>query len=108
MAAMETQEPDDLTDCEDVADHRARAEAMLGQIAEQAKQALADADIDISLFFLVPSSGEAIATFGTPADPDDEVWGRVSEIVSNIVRHTVGLDRVRCRPVVCATTHDQA
>jgi hypothetical protein len=108
MTAMEIQEADGQTGDDCVADKRARAVAKLDQIARDSKAALDDQGIDIPVFFVIPSSGDAIATFGTPADPDDEVWGRVSEIVSNIVRHTVGLDRVRCRPAVCATTHDQA
>jgi hypothetical protein len=106
MAAMETQEPDDLTDYEDVADHRDRARNLLPQITQQVRQALNDADIDLDVFLMIPASGDAVATFGTIADPDDELWKRVTEIVSSVVRRTVGLDRVRCRLVVCATTHD--
>ncbi len=100
-------ERDDPTDDSDVvADHRARAADMLSQIAQQARQGLADAGIDLSLFFLIPSSGQSIITFGTITDPDDHLWNRVGEIVSSIVRQTVGLDRTRCRTVTCATTDD--
>ena len=49
---METQELDDLADDDAVIAHRARAKAGPGQMARQAKQALADAGIDLSLFFL--------------------------------------------------------
>jgi hypothetical protein len=45
MVAMETPGPDDLADDDAVIAHRARAKAELGQIARQAKQALADAGI---------------------------------------------------------------
>ena len=82
---------DDLTDDDAVIAHRARAKAELGQIARQAKQALADAGIDLSLFFLVPNSGDATLTFGTITDPPDDEWEQVGEIVSAIVRQTVGL-----------------
>ena len=43
---------DDLADDDAVIAHRARAKAGPGQMARQAKQALADAGIDLSLFFL--------------------------------------------------------
>ena len=103
---METEEPDDLTDCEDVADHRDRARNLLPQITQQVRQALNDADIDLDVFLMIPASGDAVATFGTVSDPDDELWKRVTEIVSSIVGETVGLGRTRCREVICATTHD--
>ena len=57
---METQGLDDLADDDAVIAHRARAKAELGQIARQAKQALADAGIDLNLFFLVRNSGDTI------------------------------------------------
>jgi hypothetical protein len=99
-------ERDDLTDQDDVPAHRARAKAELDQIAQQVQQALAEAGIGISLFFLIPNSGDSILSFGTLADPSDGEWGRVGEIVSAIVRQRVRLDRTRCRPVTCATTTD--
>ena len=101
-------ERDNLTDDGNVAAHRARAKAELNQIARQAKQALADHGIDLGLFFLIPNSGDAIITYGTPGDPPDDEWNRVREVVSSIVRQSVGLDRVRCREVMCATTHSVA
>ena len=76
------------------------------QITQQVRQALNDADIDLDVFLMIPASGDAVATFGTVADPCDELWKRVTEIVSSIVGRTVGLDRTRCREVICATTHD--
>jgi hypothetical protein len=97
-------ELDDPTDDIDEATYRDRAASKLDQIARQAKQALADQDIDIALFFLVPNSGDAILAYGTPGDPPDDEWQNVSAIVSSIVRQAVGLDRVRCQRVMCATT----
>jgi len=99
---LECDTPDDRTD--DVADHRARVGNLLPEIIEQAKQALADANISLDLFFIVPSSGAAILTIGTVADPPDEVWSRTSEIVSKIVALTIGL---ATRTVACATTAEQ-
>jgi hypothetical protein len=107
-AAMDINDAlDDLTDEERVAVHRKRAATKLDQIARDAKEALAYQGIEAPLFFLVPNSGNAILTFGTSLDPDDNEWNRVAEIVSAIVRHTVGLDRTRCQEVVCMTTDDQ-
>jgi hypothetical protein len=104
MAAMETQALDDLTDDSEVMAHRTRAASRLDQIAQQVKLTLSEQGIDISLFFIVPSSGDAILPFGTVADPDDVLWERVGEIVADIVGRAVGLDRTRRRPVVCAST----
>jgi hypothetical protein len=106
MAAMQALEPDEWTDDDSVVAHRARAKAELYQIAQQAKEALAGRGIDTPLFFLIPNSGSSILTFGTVIDPPDTEWEQVREIVSEIVGQTVGLDRVRCRAVICATTHD--
>ena len=86
--------------------YRERATGLLQDIAQQTKQALADAGIDLHIFFTIPSSGHSIITFGTVADPDDEAWKTVSEIVSAVVRSAIGLDRSQCRSLACATTHE--
>ena len=102
---METHDAlDDLTDDERVAAHRERVKAMLPEIAQQIREALAEQGIDTPLFFIVPHSGDAIITFGTSGDPSGDEWDRVGEIVGSIVAQSIGLDRVRCRPVTCATT----
>jgi hypothetical protein len=100
---MDANDDDDPTDDDDVMTHRARAKGMLDQIAEQARIALAEQGFDTPVFFIVPS-GEAIVTFGTIIDPPDDQWKRVSDVVVSVVRQLVGLDRTRCREVVCATT----
>jgi hypothetical protein len=105
MAAMETEE---LIEADDgVATRRAKARSLLGEITQRVKQALKEAGIGIEVFLLIPMSGDAVATLGTLADPPPEVWERVEGIVSSIVQQMVGLDRVRCRQVPCATTTDQ-
>jgi hypothetical protein len=93
-------ELDDLTDDERVADHRARAAAELDQITQQVKLALIERGIDMPVFFIIPHSGDAIVTFGTITDPPDDEWNHLSEIVTAIVRQSVGLDRTRCRHVL--------
>jgi hypothetical protein len=101
-------ELDDLTDDERVADHRARAAAELDQITQQVKLALIERGIDMPVFFIIPHSGDVIVTFGTITDPPDDEWNHLSEIVTAIVRQSVGLDRTRCRHVLCAATHSIA
>lgn len=104
---METHDAlDDLTDDERVAARRERVTAMLPEIAQQIREALAEQGIDTPLFFIVPHSGDAIITFGTSGDPSGDEWDRVGEIVGSIVAQSIGLDRVRRREVICATTHD--
>jgi hypothetical protein len=108
MVAMQTQTLDEAADDDDVTAHRARAAAMLDRIAQEAKQALADQGIAIDLFFLIPNSGHAILIYGTPADPPDDQWSRVSNVVASVVRQTVGLRGTRRREVQCATTGSAA
>ena len=106
--ALDDLTPDDLTPDDDVAAHRAKAKTELDQIAGQARQALTEQGLgDISLFFLIPNSGDSILAFGTPGDPDDHLWNRVGEIVAAIVRQTVGLDRYAVQTShVCHHRHD--
>jgi hypothetical protein len=98
--------PEESTD--DEVDYRERAAAEIDQIARLTKQALIDADIDLGIFFVIPSSGPVILTFGTITDPPDDQWHRAGEIVGSIVAQSIGLIRVRRREVTCVTTRDQA
>ena len=101
---MDTQELDDLTeDGDEVTAYRARARTGIDQIARLTKNALAESRIDITVFFLVQSSGP-ILTFGTMADPSDDQWEQVSEIILSVVREVTGLDGVWSRQVMCAST----
>jgi hypothetical protein len=97
-------EHDDLTDEGDQGTYQERARTMLDQIVQGAKLALCEASIDIELFFLVSQNSNAILTFGTPADPPDDLWATVGEIVSYVVRNSLGIERTRCRGLVCAST----
>jgi hypothetical protein len=101
-----TQEPDEQRADDGVADHRARVRNLLPEITEQAKQALADANIDLDVLLIVPRTGDAIATVCTPDDPADEVWSRTSEIVSGIMAQALNLDCLRSRHVTCGATTD--
>ena len=72
---MDTEELDDLIeDGDDVMDYRARAKTELDRIARQTKNALAEHGIDLTVFFMVQSSGPLL-TFGTMSDPPARSMG---------------------------------
>jgi hypothetical protein len=96
-----------IEDDEGLAAQRARARNLLPQITQQVKQALQEASIEIEVFLMIPATGDSVATFGALADPPDELWARIGEIVCSIVRRAVGLDRICTRPLSCATTADE-
>src|SRR6478609_8944046 len=91
-----------------VAAHRDRARAMLGEITQEVRRALREADIGVDVFFVVPTSGDAVCTFGSVIDPSEEEWATASETVCSVVRNAVGLTGVWCRELTCATTADQS
>ena len=73
---------DDLADDERVAAHRERAKAMLTEIAQQMKEALAEQGIDTpcsssSPTVAMPSSPSALLVI-----PSDDEWDRVADIVA--------------------------
>ena len=81
---------------------RERAASKLDQIAQLVRQRLTEHGIDESVFFVVPSSGDTIITFGTTGDPPDELWARISDLVGTVVKEVVGVERLRCRDLICA------
>jgi hypothetical protein len=83
---------------------RERAASKLDQIAQLVRQALMEHGIDVTVFFVVPSSGDAIVTFGTTGNPPDDLWARISDLVNAVVKEAVGVGRLRCRHLVCAGT----
>src|ERR1700760_2970925 len=103
MKDMDTQALDGTPSTTAVVAQRTLVGAELDQIALRVKEALIDANIDLELFFMVPSSGDAILTFGTMSDPDDELWDRVGLAIVSVLQEAVGLECTRSRPVLCAT-----
>ena len=108
---MDTYDEHDEMTCDDEpglmsarATYRNQARANLDQIAKDTKQAIADAGIEMDVFFIIPNNGDSLLTFGTPGDPSDDLWDTVSEIVSAVVRQSIGLDHATCRSLLCATT----
>jgi hypothetical protein len=88
MAVMESEEF--IEDDEGVTAYRARARNLLPQVTQDVKRALDEASIEMDVFVVVPTSGDAIATFGTVTDPPDEVWATVCDIVCSVVRKAQG------------------
>jgi hypothetical protein len=99
-----TNDDDDLTDHIDGATYRERAASKLDQFARKTRQTLVEADIDVGVFFLISSSRNSVLIFGTPGDPDDDLWRRVRDVVGSVLRDLIGLERTRCPPVTCAGT----
>ena len=101
---MDTQKLDDLIEGDDeMPDCRARARTELDRIAQMTKLSLAEDGIDLTVFFMIQSSGPLL-TFGTMTDPTPDQWEQVSEIVLSIVREVTGLDGVWSRQIMCAST----
>jgi hypothetical protein len=84
------------------AELRRRATEALPQIAEQANEALRQVGIEFDVFFIVPRSGNAILTFGTLADPTDEVWEAASNIINVIVQDAIDAGELRSHELSCA------
>jgi len=102
---METQAPDGMVIADDILEtQRARVLAELDEIARTTKKALGEAEISISLFFMVPSTGTAILTYGTASDPDEELWDSVRSVVTSVLQEIVDLGSPNFRDVACATT----
>jgi hypothetical protein len=106
MAAMQTQELNGQSDGRSIARHRARAKAELEHIVQQAKQAVAEAGLDIPLFFMIPRTGDSILTYGTPGHPQDHEWSHIGEIVCAVVAKAVGMDRTLHREIMCMASDD--
>ena len=80
---------------------RARLKVCLPDIANEVTTALNDAGLSLPVFFTVPSAGP-LMTFATPADPDDALWNRVTDIANRIVSRAAGVDHLICQDVTCA------
>jgi hypothetical protein len=76
----------------------------LKDIASKVRTALDNAALGIPVFLIIPSSGQAILTFGTLLDPSDEDWSRATKIVCGIVSKVAGLDGLHSRELACASS----
>ena len=82
--------------------YRDTIRAQLNAIAAAVQLALRDADLMQPVFFSVPSSGNAILTFGTPLDPSEVEWSRISTIICTIVGQKTGLEGLTGRELPCS------
>lgn len=101
-------EDDKFNELEVDIDKREISGEMLTQIAETSKRALSSEGILIDLFFLVPTGGSAILTFGTTADDDvvsNALWQRVIDLVSAVVRNCLKIERIRTNEIACTMMH---
>ena len=86
------------------AERRQKMISCLNEIAAEATTALTDAGLCMRVFFSVPSSGEALATFATPGDPSDADWRRASVIICGLVARKLGIEGLRTNELPCAAS----
>jgi hypothetical protein len=78
--------------------------ACLAEVAAEATAALMDAGLSMPLFFSVPSSGEALATFGMPGNPCEKDRHRACDIIARIVGRKLGIEGLWANAVPCAAS----
>jgi hypothetical protein len=89
------------------AERRDKMISCLAEVAAEATAALNDAGLFMAIFFSVPSSGEALATFGIPGDPREEDRHQACDIIARIVGRKLGIAGLRTNglPCVAAGVH---
>jgi hypothetical protein len=83
-------------------EQRAMLRVSLDEIASETTSALQEADLTMPVYFSVPSSGSAILTFMTSADPSDEDWSRATEIVCDVAGRKIQVENLIGRNLRCA------
>lgn len=74
----------------DYAERRTDVAARLDKMSADVTKELKDAGLSMPIFLIVPSTGKAFVTFGTPDDPSDDDWNAVSKIVTDVVAGYLG------------------
>jgi hypothetical protein len=92
----------DLLDDPRVDAERAVVREALDEIAREVASKLRESGLSLQVFLTLPRIGNAIATIATPADPKEDVWTSVCEIVSQIVSHRLNGMKLRSRELPCA------
>jgi hypothetical protein len=77
---------------------------ILPQIASEVTTAIRAANLAIPIFFMIPTTGDTLLTFATPADPTDADWDHASEIIRRIVEAKIGVGKLVTRPVHCISS----
>jgi hypothetical protein len=79
----------------------------LHEIAADLGIQLLAANLNFKVFLTVPASGRSIATIATPADPTDEEWSHVSDMVCRLIGKRLGDIELRGRELSCAMAHSR-
>jgi hypothetical protein len=105
----EQHEPDDHTQqaYERCDEQRATLRLCMGEIASEATLALQEADLNMQMYYSIPSSGAALLTFMTPAHPSDEAWELVTETICSAVSSKIKVSGLIGRPLTCAASGAQ-
>ena len=99
---MDTTNQQDSLDAPNVEAERDIIRPILDDIAREVAMRLRDAGLNLQVFLTVPRSGNAIATVGTPTDPDDDVWESVCSIVRRVVSDRLDGMALQSRALPCA------
>ena len=86
------------------AERREKMISCLTEVAAEATAALNDAGLFMPLFFSVPSSGGALAMFGTPADPSEADWHRACDLVTGLVGGKLGMEGLWANALPCVAS----
>ena len=75
----------------------------LDAITNDFGMALRDAGFGhIPVYFVVPNSGDALASLATPLDPSEDDWSRILEIAYRVIQEKIGCGNLRGRALTCA------
>jgi hypothetical protein len=78
--------------------YRERATVLLDKLAALARKMLKESGIPLDVFFIVPTSGDAILTLGAAISKDE--WQDIRGVVSALGRRSIGLEPSRCREMI--------
>jgi hypothetical protein len=88
----------------DRAKRRRKIASCLTEIVAETAAALREAGLPMQVFFSVPSSGDALATFATPGDPCEEDWLRSCSIITAIVEGKLGVEGLWTKALPCVAS----
>jgi hypothetical protein len=82
---------------------RAKLAELLDKVSADVTEEFQNIGLSMPIFLIVPSTGNALVTFGTPADPSDEDWEAASKIVIRVVATHAGGDiKLVANELTCA------
>ena len=74
-----------MTNMMDYTKKRGKITQLLNKVSAKVTEELERTGLSMPIFLIVPSTGSAFLTFGTPDDPSDEEWDVVGEIVTRVI-----------------------